>query len=775
MLISTKNVGFFALILVFITVFAGFSSATATRYPGTDLFTGGTATADSVYQAGYEAHNSFDDVVSSASGDRWLSALTYPHWIYYDFGVGNCEVGNTINFISIISQEPEAIVFAGSSDASSWTQLGTATAEDNNIISEVWQSFNFTNSDCYRYYRIYFTSASFGGTTRTSLQEAELIYRAPASVNFRVYLNDYWNNETISTGWAYLDGTNFTTTNGTIETTIQDTSTSLYNITVGANNHFTRSYEDVNVSGHLYAQLYGSDIKFRAYEEVTDQEVTANFTINSTTLGANQSFYLYSGNHNVTINKTDYIGQIYPFNVSAEDNRTINVTVYDAVFNVIPRDVINNNTITNANITISNSTYSYTTTINGVSEYSFNLTSGEYFLSIEAPDRVTYEENVTVSAGNENHYSYMYAYNSLWVYAFKQADATSIINFNVSITNLNNSYSVNGSSGVARINDIVSGVYDVVISAVGYASASYSITVTDNSHQTLNAYLTGATDTFIFNVINWNTYNIIEGATITQKRYVNDTLTTVSSGTSNIIGQIQFSYETGIEYTFTASADDYETRTFTLEILQDEYSIRLLPLSSVNTSVYFDDVNIEILNASFTQGTSYVIIDIFSNGGSLEDYSLIINSSYNNTAVSGTNSVGSRLTASISTPLVTYGETAIVTIKYKSSLNAGYKTRTIIYSFEDWTPDEGSLLSIREDLEDLTEFEKVFYATIIILMFAGFLGLGGVAVGDSLTFSAIGGVFGLAICGIIGLLAWKVATIPIFLLLMIIIFKLKGD
>jgi hypothetical protein len=119
-----------------------------------DLLTGGTPSADSVWQAGYEASKACDD----NNGTYWCSLNTvYPHWWKYDFGAG---ITKTIAKITILGYWVANGLYIkdfklqGSNDDSDWTDIYTGQTANNANKQE----FTFANANAYRYYRIYATS-----------------------------------------------------------------------------------------------------------------------------------------------------------------------------------------------------------------------------------------------------------------------------------------------------------------------------------------------------------------------------------------------------------------------------------------------------------------------------------------------------------------------------------------------------------------------------------------------------------------------------------------
>ena len=592
------------------------------------------------------------------------------------------------------------------------------------------------------------------------------------SDNFTVSVFDAWDSSAVNNVTVSIGGVDYTNTSGNRVTTliyVNDSST--YDINISNFEHFDSFYYDVNVSSALSAYMNASDVKFRGFN-IFGEEFNSNFTIDSTTKGSNESFYLSSGNHSVTVSSTGYFPYSEVVNVSPLDNKTINITgLYTINLSIHPRDVLNNNSILGVNITLKNTSRGFSQSFTNVSEGLFSVMEGCYNLTLVASGRNDLTESICLNtSGNLTYYSYMYAFNSLWVYAYDLLSGNNISDFNITVQNANYSYSNNSISGVARLSNILSGTYDVFVSSSDYDSASYVVTVTDNSFQTLDAYLIKSNGTFIFTVQDKATGGSLEGASIAMKRYINSTLTTVAVKYSDITGRAEFDYNDGIVYYFTLLKNGYDTKDFSLEILFDSYTVLMTPSSSMNESVYLDDVSFNLVGAEFVNSTSWVSYYFNSPLGSLENYNLSI--LLNNGSVftsSGSSTGGSVLNVSVSTPSAQFGDVALVYLNYKSSFNAGVSSYSFIFPFETFTPSSSSLYFFKSDLADSSDLSKSIWGSIVVLVVVAIFGVFGLFLGDILLTGSIGGVFGFVVVAVLGLFNWVVASIAIFILIMLII------
>jgi hypothetical protein len=545
-----------------------------------------------------------------------------------------------------------------------------------------------------------------------------------------------------------------------------------YDVLIEVDDYFNTTQEEYTIAhGNTYTfTVYANEVKFRGYD-LTTAEIPINITIGGVKKASNESFLLTNDEHTALIESSGYFPMNYSFNLTGRENKTINVTgLYDSLLTIKPRDIINNNTINNTNITISSNNFFLELNEEGVTNATFQLLSGSYELTINAENRSEYKQNITVTSGTKDFYAYMYAYNSIWVYAFRQTDSVSISNFNVTVANTTNEYYANGTGGVARISLIPSGVYEVRVSASGYVVASYVITVTDNSAQTINAYLTSDANTFTFTVKNKNTGNIIEGATITQRRFIGGVLTTVASKQTDIIGKAHFSYEEGVEYSFLVNKNNFINRNFNLIIIYDDYTILLTPDSSHNEAVYIDDVSINPKGFSFVGdgNNSYYALEFVSTG-QLESYYINITYSGGSNYVEGTNTNGEIINNSLILVGINNYDEVTVKYGYKSTVNAAYKHYTAKHRITDVPSRRTSLGGAKNYFNGLGAMERVFGGTILVMIITSIIGLAGVYAGTGLLAGgALGGFLGMALAYYLGFFTLPTVIITMFVFALII-------
>ena len=774
-----------------------------------------TATSINVYPSfgtsGDSSPNSYnlDGVNNVVSLGNLGSVKSFGGWIYNDDTIDNTFYGifelsgssDNCAFGTISGSQPADTLLGCKTDGTNHYFSFTETQIGVSSISSGWNHYFLVWDSSESNYRLYFNgddkglATTYGSTTEfvfsavklgertgaffdgkidefkffsteltdtniSNIYEYGVITGSSSSPPFTITAKDFYNDDSINSFWATINGSsNISTTNGTLYTGLLQNNTATHNLLVGASTHFNNYYEAYDISSNLEASLKASDIKFNAFESVSGVEVSANFTIDGVKKSSDESFYLSVDEYTVLVESTGYYSLNYSFNVTAKQNETLNIyNLSNAKYSVIPRDILSNVSISDVNISLSNSTHGFNESFSGVSNATFNVSDGFYFLEVSGGGRVSYNETVYVNTSNSTKYVYLYSLNSLWVKAYSQETSSQILAFNVTVQNDNYSYSNTTSSGTVYINNIMSGTYDVSIIADGYSAGTYTVSITNNSHSDLNAFLSASTDNFIFSVKDKSTNGLLEGATITQKRFVNGSLVTVESKDTDITGRVQFTYTSGVEYTFIATKTDYVTKSFLLTILFDNYNLLLTPEVTANPDIFLDDVSKSIVDYKFINGTSYVVVGFDSPEGSLTSYSVNLSvEGVGYSYLADNNAVGGFINVSLSTPLINYGDKALVTIKYLSSFNSGVKVYTYTYTFTDWIPEDGTVKNFIGELDSYTDEEIVFWATIVYFFIVGIFSLIGLLVNESLLFGSVGGVittvlllFGGFISGVLG-------------------------
>jgi len=120
----------------------------------------------------YWKHMSFNHVVGVTN--MWLATQPLPQWITFDFGSGNSKTITKYVLKSRLDRgmemQPKSWQLQGSNDNSAWTTLHSLSNQPVWSNAEV-RTYTFSNSNSYRYYRLYITEN--WGSWMTGISEIE--------------------------------------------------------------------------------------------------------------------------------------------------------------------------------------------------------------------------------------------------------------------------------------------------------------------------------------------------------------------------------------------------------------------------------------------------------------------------------------------------------------------------------------------------------------------------------------------------------------------------
>lgn len=585
--------------------------------------------------------------------------------------------------------------------------------------------------------------------------------------------NNSWDDSAITTFWAYIDSTNYTTTNGTINLDAEFTSET---VQIGATDYFTRSFASQTLENNTDTnyQIYQSQITFVAQELITNDTLTGvTFTTNST---EGTTIYPSAGTGYVVLaQKSGYYDISQSFNVTALDNKTVTVTgMYDAYLTVNLTDIVTGDTIENTGYVTIDDNAGYTQTFsNSTGLVQLPTIQGNYSLTMWADDYAYAYYNITISNSTPYYTTSLYANNSVWVVAYDSATGSPLTNFSIELYNDNYTYPISDlNTGTAKLEDVVSGIYTLRVDKTGYSSATYPLTMTGGSHQNVDAYLSGGASTTIFTVTNIISNAIIEGATVDQYRTVNGSWTLVSSDETDITGRVQISYASGIEYKFIISMTGFETRTFYLKPLYSTYTVRLTPSTSTDTDTNTGGWVYHISDSDFTDGqTNNFTISITSGTGTLEYYNLTV-TNYNGTQSSADCALAAGCSDDFSLTITDAdnNDTIIVEYRIKES-GRSEKYFKHVYPIGGVSQDTTFTGWNQSDMTDgIGDLEKVVIATLVILIICGVVATASTYVGIGplvpTGFALVITIIGLGFVGFIPM--WSVYLIGIGAFLMLI-------
>jgi hypothetical protein len=557
-------------------------------------------------------------------------------------------------------------------------------------------------------------------------------FSASGSSSFDVTAIDVYDDSSINSFWAYIDGTNYSTTNGTIHTDLFQNDTSLYTLQVGASDYFAESYSDVDVSSNYEAVLHQSEISFDSFEFITTNTLSnVTYTIDGQ---ENTTFYLSEGSYVVLVEPAGYYAQNYSFNVTPLDNLTIDINgFYNNVLTLNLKDVITTDLIEYTSYVVVNNNDGFNQSYsNSNGTLNIDLIQDNYSLTLWADNYAFKYVNVTLDNLTESFDYSLYSNNSLWVTALDQNTGSTLLNFSVEVFDANNSYvSDSNNTGIVRLNNITSGVYTLRVDTDGYSVAEYALTMTGGSHQAVVAYLVASGSDAIFTIVDSISSGIIEGASINMYKTIGPVWTLVSSQESDITGRVQFTYIPNVEYRFIIDADGYELRTFFLKPLFTSYTIRLTPdvvsVPDLNTGSYIYSINNSGLFYD-DQNNSFEV-SITSGTGTIEYYNLTA-TNFDGSIYSESCIVASGCSDPFIFEITGANFADVVSVEYwikESGRSEKYFKK--VYHVQD-IYDPSTLEGWKDvDDDDVDSLTKAFTVMIICLIVVGFVSVGSIMVG----------------------------------------------
>jgi len=158
-------------------------------------------------------------------------------------------------------------------------------------------------------------------------------YSAPIQ-NFKVTASNNYG-ESINSFNITIDGATYTTTNGTVVTSLFTNASSLYDIDFTSDDYFNKSVSNINISSnYAFTGLFQTQVNFMAVE-LTSNNLISNFTM---------------GDENGTLSNTTTSGTSTLF-LKAGTNIVINFTSVEGYYNFTDTLTLTPKSITNYNLT----------------------------------------------------------------------------------------------------------------------------------------------------------------------------------------------------------------------------------------------------------------------------------------------------------------------------------------------------------------------------------------------------------------------------------------
>lgn len=360
---------------------------------------------------------------------------------------------------------------------------------------------------------------------------------------------------------ATIGSTVYNATSGTIITGILSTDTTPYNITINAENKFTISKVNYNVTSDL-------NVNFTEYPKVFVHNDWNLSALNGITLNINNynysnvsgyfTFVPFNTTVNVSVSALNYISRIIEWNFANQNN--LNTTIWQSVVNLTAYQIITGANISSWNISTPHGVISTTTQ---------NLTlrpniDDTYTLQAKSLNYVDQNRTFTVSALSHNYNVTFYSsVLNMTVYSTLGSPITTYV-MNLTAIGSGHKQVANTTNGYIEFNLLYNDSYLILLDAESYSLANATFNISQGVQYSVYNFTIPTTNSITFNFYDEITQNILSGINITIE----------------LIGQY-------VSYNGTTTTGQY----FKDLITPDSYTIRYEGLGYVERFYYFTLVN----------------------------------------------------------------------------------------------------------------------------------------------------------------------------------------
>jgi hypothetical protein len=317
--------------------------------------------------------------------------------------------------------------------------------------------------------------------------------------NLHIIAKDYYDNSTINNFVVEYNGTNYPTTNGTViinNLTIDNYSFNVtYDDYFNTTNNINAELKENGTTYNKYVYPYQSEISFRAREFVTNNTLTANFSVNGT---QNTTFRLKAQNgYSVVTSLDNHYSITKTFNVSPLDNLTIDVdNHYELLLRLYFKNAANNSVSGNTSLWVdgTNDNGDYELEVFNISEAAYNLTLlNGYYNFTSLPSGFSFQNGSVNTTGSTtkstiDYYLLHFTVNSISFYFYDEINYTLMNYRNVTIELISDDYSTTYSTtSGTKYADLLSPVeYNIRYTADDYADGNYFFVLVNNTYNILN-------------------------------------------------------------------------------------------------------------------------------------------------------------------------------------------------------------------------------------------------------------------------------------------------
>lgn len=375
-------------------------------------------------------------------------------------------------------------------------------------------------------------------------------------------------------------------------------------------------------------------------------------------------------------------------------------------------------------------------TLIGTTDYYYlladNLTTDNFTFVIDATGYAYANYTINISNTSNTSYGYvftLYGSNSILFNIYDESTGLPInANNSIRFTSIYGEFTnYTGTNYTFFKQDLLPIEHSLLVSSYGYSPRTYTVTIGNKTTQVLNVYLAINTSTTIFTLYDTDTSELLDNVSVSMYRTINGSWTVIESKYSDISGRIQFTYLPSVNYKFYLSKSGYEDYVFYLDpILFSSYDIKMTKTTLLNYSQNLDGISIIYSPQSFNNNANNTFGIIFASPfGSLLTYGF--NITYpNGTSVTasydtnGVNAIGEQFTTSFNITNATTFDTVRLDYYYQTSI-AGRRNFTVFLpiNFLGNSTDGNTLMNLKNNLYGMGIFERIFIATLIVLVSVG--------------------------------------------------------
>jgi len=383
---------------------------------------------------------------------------------------------------------------------------------------------------------------------------------ATSSSNVTFIINDFTDDASINNIQINVtdeNGSVDTYTNNTgnrITTDIEVGTGFLYNLSIGGVDYLSRNFDNQNfTSGLEVYKLYQAEVRFNASELLTNNPISANFTINGSTNTNGTPFYLRQGNYTVTTSSNGFISRTDEVNISVLQNNTIEIqNVSSAVINITVFNIATASSVNNFTATVENTSLGLNFTQSTTGGWvSLPVLINKTYNIIVTGDFSTNTTNLLATSNVTNYVAQVYLPQTVVFRLFDEVtqlpiNATEMKVEVIGVTTQENTTT----TGNLSLSLFTPGAYTVRWFSTDlstYQVRSQYFSITPSSFQTLDLYSLNETDpavnavNVVFTVFDENLQRL-DDAEITVKRFYTSAngYIPIASGVTDSAGEFNF-------------------------------------------------------------------------------------------------------------------------------------------------------------------------------------------------------------------------------------------